>query len=248
MATFSADLWGIYLTLTESETKEIETAADVGSAISAIVAGAASGIPGGVAASAISAVLAGYLQLEKAVVGAVDQGAGVTLNLPWIAIYAEQFWVIYPTPVSPTLQNAWWWCSRCDGLFWSGTAGKVGGVCPTGGQHGPNTSSNYKLAVGIPTSPGQHDWRWCTKCSGLFWSGGAENTGVCPAGGAHGPRSGSGDYGIDMNDPNFAGQHNWRFCGKCNGLFWDSASPTGGVCPAKGTHQQAGSADYALMN
>lgn len=144
-------------------------------------------------------------------------------------------------------QTQWWWCSRCSGLFWSGAERSVGGICPTGGTHGPDLSSEYRLTVNVTTAPGQHDWLWCKKCSGLFWSPEAETAGACPAGGAHGPRSGSGNYALINDAPAFPGQHGWRYCGKCVGLFWNTAGPTGGVCPAGGTHVQTGTTDYALV-
>jgi hypothetical protein len=248
MATISADLWGVYLTLTESETKEVETAADVGSAISAIVNGVASGIPGGVSASAVSAVLAGYLQLEKALMGAVDQGAGVTLNLPWLAIYAEQFWLIYPTAVSIRLQANWRWCSRCSGLYWPDMDPSAG-QCPTGGAHGPNIGSNYRLVMDVPTYQGQHQWRWCVKCTGLFFAGGGTSAGRCPGGGQHSePVGGSSDYGLVMDVPSFSGQHEWRWCQNCSGLFFGGGGTSAGVCPAGGQHQVGQSSDYALMS
>jgi hypothetical protein len=248
MATISADFWAIYLTLTEDETKGLETAEDITSGVSAIVSGLASAIPGGIAAAAISAMLAGYLQIEEALVAAVDQGNGVTLNLPWVAIWADQFWLIYPTAVSVQMQQNWRWCSRCAGLFWPGTD-PTAGVCPAGGAHGPNTSSNYRLVMNVPNYQGQHDWRWCGKCSGAFWAGGQQNAGVCPAGGTH-PRGGSADYGLVTNDPSFSGQHGWRWCEKCSGLFWvfNASSTTGGTCPAGGGHVQGGTTDYALMD
>jgi hypothetical protein len=40
----------------------------------------------------------------------------------------------------------------------------------------------------------QHRWRFCRKCTGLFFNGGGA-LGVCPAGGEHDPSS-SGDYAL----------------------------------------------------
>lgn len=243
MATFSSDLWGVYLTLTEAETKEIEAAADVGSAISAIVAAAAA-VPPNLPLIALSGVLNLYLQLEKALVGAIDQGNGVTLCIPWIAIWNEQFWLIYPTPVSVTLQAHWRWCARCDALFFAGS-GQTAGVCPTGGTHGPNGSSDYKLVMDVPGYAGQHNWRWCSQCSALHFGG---VPGRCPATGAAHVSSPSSDYALVMDNPNFSGQHGWCYCGKCSGLFWVWKATSGGVCPAGGAHTQSGSSDYALMS
>ncbi len=248
MATISADFWAVYLTLTETETKEIETAEDIGSVVSTIVATVAKQVPGGIVVTVLAALVTGYLQLEEKLMAAVDAGNGVVLNLPWLAIWYGQYWSIYPTAVSTQTQQHWRWCSRCNGLFWVGTDA-AGGVCPGGGTHGPNTSSNYRLVMDVPNYQGQHDWRFCGKCAGLFWAGGQENAGTCPAGGSH-TRGGSSDYALIMNEASFSGQHGWRFCGKCAGLFWlwDTSVTTGGICPTGGGHVQAGTTDYALMN
>jgi hypothetical protein len=92
----------------------------------------------------------------------------------------------------------------------------------------------------LPSSgAGQSNWRWCSKCQGLFYGGAL---GVCPAGGTH-TKSGSGDYVLPTSG---AGQSNWRWCSKCQGLFYGGAL---GVCPAGGTHTDpatSGSWDYVL--
>ena len=41
-------------------------------------------------------------------------------------------------------------------------------------------------------------------------------------------------------------QDNWRWCSKCQGLFF-AGSPTKGVCPAGGQHSLEGSGNYRLM-
>jgi hypothetical protein len=41
-------------------------------------------------------------------------------------------------------------------------------------------------------------------------------------------------------------QRNWKFCTKCNGLFFNGGGVTG-VCPAGEGHDPTGSGDYALM-
>ena len=43
-------------------------------------------------------------------------------------------------------------------------------------------------------------------------------------------------------------QRNWRWCNKCQGLWFagNSVNPTG-KCPAGGGHTQGGSGDYALF-
>jgi hypothetical protein len=99
----------------------------------------------------------------------------------------------------------------------------------------------------------QHNWRWCSKCQGLWYAAASANpTGVCPAGGGH-SKGGSGDYAL-MGDPDgsfnntLLAQHNWRWCSKCQGLWYAAATANhDGVCPAGGGHSKAGSGDYALL-
>jgi hypothetical protein len=99
----------------------------------------------------------------------------------------------------------------------------------------------------------QRNWRWCSKCQGLWYSAASANpNGVCAAGGGH-SKGGSGDYAL-YGDPdgNFSttvmAQRNWRWCSKCQGLWYSAATanPTG-RCPAGNGHIKAGSGDYALF-
>jgi hypothetical protein len=41
-------------------------------------------------------------------------------------------------------------------------------------------------------------------------------------------------------------QENWRWCKKCEGLFY-AGHATKGVCPAGGTHMPEGSGNYRLL-
>jgi hypothetical protein len=99
----------------------------------------------------------------------------------------------------------------------------------------------------------QHNWRWCSKCQGLWYAAATQNpNGVCPAGGTH-SKSGSGDYAL-YGDPDGSfsstvmAQRNWRWCSKCQGLWYAAATQNpNGHCPAGGTHVHSGSGDYALM-
>jgi hypothetical protein len=99
----------------------------------------------------------------------------------------------------------------------------------------------------------QRNWRWCSKCQGLWYSAASQNpNGVCPAGGSH-SKTGSGDYAL-FGDPDGSfsatvmAQHKWRWCSKCQGLWYSAASQNpNGVCPAGGPHSKTGSGDYALM-
>jgi hypothetical protein len=110
-----------------------------------------------------------------------------------------------------------------------------------GGAHTKVGSGNYSLVHQATIAPGQSNWRWCSKCQGL-WFGGNASSGKCPAGGAH-TKVGSGNYTLAHQSG--AGQANWRWCSKCQGL-WFAGNPVS-VCPAGGMHTKVGSGDYRLV-
>jgi hypothetical protein len=77
----------------------------------------------------------------------------------------------------------------------------------------------------------QEEWRWCSKCHGLYFSGKPSigtTEGKCPAGGTH-SHAGSANYLLVLNS-NVPGQADWRWCSKCQGLFF--AGSPGSKCPA----------------
>jgi hypothetical protein len=89
----------------------------------------------------------------------------------------------------------------------------------------------------------QENWRWCSKCQGLAFAGGA--SGPCPAGGVH-DHAASGHYRLFHNAAGAPGQSNWRWCSKCQGLTFGGGAPT--LCPAGGNHDLSGSGDYTLVH
>jgi Peptidase family M23 len=131
-------------------------------------------------------------------------------------------------------QDEWRWCQKCQGLFFGGTPGlgTAGGKCPAGGAHAAIQSGNYILVVDS-AAPGQPDWRWCNRCQGLWFAG--HPVSKCPAGGSH-SQTGSGNYTIvDLavaNPPSAPGQADWRWCNKCQGLFFGGNAAS--ACPAGG--------------
>jgi len=147
-------------------------------------------------------------------------------------------------PAPPKHQFGWKWCKNCEALFFGGDIGGslAKSRCPVGGAHVQPHIGEYYLTIDTPSDPGQHFWRWCHKCSGLFYSG--HGAGKCPALGEH-DGSGSADYSLMQNVGTF--QNNWRWCNKCQGLFF--AGHGAGVCPATGGHalpEQTGSGDYSV--
>jgi len=179
-----------------------------------------------------------------------DKGNGVTVLMPWGWLVLGWFWFfeVNTRPGAPAIQQQddWRHCHRCTALFWAGQR-ETAGICPADGQpHDKTVSGNYTLMHDVTADPGQHDWRFCTKCNVLYFSGGAETSGVCPAGGQHGNRSASGDYSLAYDSPSAPGQAEWRWCGKCAALFHAGASATAGTCPGGGAHEKTFSSDYTL--
>ena len=66
------------------------------------------------------------------------------------------------------LEDDWWQCNKCQGLFFGGDWGT--GHCPAGGGHDGTGSDEISLDSG--TDPSQHQqtgWARCSKCEGLFF-------------------------------------------------------------------------------
>jgi hypothetical protein len=93
----------------------------------------------------------------------------------------------------------------------------------------------------------QPDWRWCHKCYGLFFANGQISMGKCPAGGQH-DKTGSGNYALAHNSPEYPGQSDWRWCQKCYGLFFANGQVSTGKCPVGGQHDKTVSGNYTLAH
>jgi hypothetical protein len=137
-------------------------------------------------------------------------------------------------------QSHWGWCSKCQGLAYTGIAP---GVCPAGGPHDFAGSNDYSLLHDLPGTIAQSNWRWCSKCQGLSYAG--DSPGVCPA--DHQPHAtASWDYALLHDTAMADAQADWRWCSKCQGLAFAGNSP--GVCPAGGGHNTSASYDYNLID
>lgn len=97
-------------------------------------------------------------------------------------------------------QSRWRWCKDCQGLFFEGNEGFFG-ICPSPSRgfriHNMIGSGNYRLEdVGNRDGVGgQEKWRWCRKCSGLFYDAETPGgSGVCPADHKTHDSVGSGNY------------------------------------------------------
>jgi hypothetical protein len=59
--------------------------------------------------------------------------------------------------------------------------------------------------------------------------------------------TGSGNYSLLHEAAVASGQQsNWRWCNKCQGLFFGGNA--GSVCPAGGPHSKVGSGNYSLIH
>jgi len=130
------------------------------------------------------------------------------------------------------VQDQWRYCVKCGEMTYSGFSDQ--GDCPAGGKHNHNDSFDYALAQDDQSAPGQHGWGWCHKCQALIYGNDSRgNKGACPAGGDH-DSGGSSDYALVHDDPEAQGQNNWRWCNKCEVLFYGGFPA--GKCPAGGNH------------
>ncbi|MFD8974900.1 hypothetical protein [Streptomyces sp. NPDC059593] len=137
-------------------------------------------------------------------------------------------------------QRDWRFCGKCLGLFWARDGSTAGTVCPAGGEHSFPPGSWMFFPPndhqGATPETGQRDWRYCSKCHGMFFAAEGETTGtVCPVNGREHtfhPDSWifflpSREHGASLE----GGQENWRYCARCHGLFWFGDGRRG-VCPA----------------
>ncbi len=149
-------------------------------------------------------------------------------------------------------QGDWRWCNKCQGLYYG--FGVATSHCPSGGTHAPaeqTGSFDYQLPHGaIAGANEQPDWRWCSKCQGLYYGPGVAAS-HCPTSGTHASaaESGSWNYHLPHDAPvNSPEQPDWRWCNKCQGLYY-GPGVAASHCPTGGTHTPAaesGSWDYHL--
>src|SRR2546423_14918511 len=100
--------------------------------------------------------------------------------------------------------------------------------------------SGIALDAAPAAEAAQHLWRWCYRCSGLWFSGNG-TSGGCPAGGGH-DGSRSGDYDLKFDTDGGQGQAGWVWCGFCQGL-WFGATFGFGACPARSDGHSIGRID-----
>jgi hypothetical protein len=150
---------------------------------------------------------------------------------------------IVTSNAAPGGQPGWEFCNKCAAMFYGNNV-----AISTCAVHTPTTThasggGTYALIDNVPSDPGQHHWRWCSVCQGMWYG---DNSGSsCPAnpGNPH-SQAGSGDYSIEVNPADY--QRNWRWCYRCQSLFY--ASNGAGVCSAgPGGHSFNASASYVFQ-
>ena len=151
-------------------------------------------------------------------------------------------------------QPGWRWCQKCEGLFFAGNPNQ--GTCPKDRQaHDGSQSGHYAAVFGdvADTTDFQNGWRWCHKCQGFYFAGGASQ-GTCPKDRQAHDGSQSSRYAAVFGDGALTagtiqipfGQGGWRWCHKCQGLFF-AGSSNQGFCPKDGhAHDPSQSARYAM--
>jgi hypothetical protein len=144
-------------------------------------------------------------------------------------------------------QREWRFCHKCFSMFYNGDPQGRKGLCAAGGAHQPQ-GFNFVLHYSserrqpVPGRDSQYEWRYCSKCFGMFFDGG-DGLGVCPLverdrefrDNRHRPYGFI--FGLPHDHAANPGQKDWRFCGKCFGLFFDDPKNSyKGKCPGGGVH------------
>ncbi len=146
----------------------------------------------------------------------------------------------------PQDQASWWRCGKCLLLFFDDGRSSAG-LCPDGGGHSKDGAGLSAPHGSIEEDPkNQAHWRFCRKCSGLFFAAGSD-LGTCAK--DHGPHQPMGfDFVLTHDVGEDAGsQANWRCCGKCAGLFY-AGSVAQGHCPKDGGGHAAAGYVFSLFH
>jgi hypothetical protein len=152
---------------------------------------------------------------------------------------------VSPACAAPSQDN-WGHCGNCNLLFFNG--GQTKGRCPAFGVPAKNahvaaklgsTLKRYQVTYDDSTGSGQGDWRFCTKCSVLFFNGYPEK-GVCAEDKGGHAAAGYNFFLYHDRSPSLDEEDGWRYCGNCHALF-TTKFPGAVGCPATGKgHVAAG--------
>lgn len=136
------------------------------------------------------------------------------------------------------VQTGWQWCSGCGGLVHDSREG----VCPQSMAHARVNA--YQVTTGDVPTAGVPGFRWCGRCSQLFYMPN-EASSRCPGGGTH--TSGeSGAYTVATVTSNRPEAGWWR-CGRCQSLFYANRG-VGGTCFDGAGHNAGDDVMYQLTS
>lgn len=150
---------------------------------------------------------------------------------------------------SITFQSGWVECGGCCSLVF--TDGEpFGGSCIFNLEFGHIFVPFGKYVVTFEGKgiKGQVGWRYCRKCSALFFANN-ETKGVCPKDHGHHDDSESGPYEL-LHTTNVStiirNFYRWRWCRKCEQLFRPPSNSLS-FCPRGGPHDSTGSGFYYVQ-
>ncbi len=135
------------------------------------------------------------------------------------------------------VSSGWRFCNKCQVLF---NTRHDSGSCASGGTHIAQ-GHDFFFPLRVPDTPTvQKNWRRCIKCQAMFFNGYQEK-GRCAAGGGHkADTDPDNNYAIPHDIPGTpTKQTDWRFCNKCQAMFYDGY-PAKGTCAAGGSHVAQG--------
>ncbi|BEP11787.1 hypothetical protein acdb102_00980 [Acidothermaceae bacterium B102] len=136
------------------------------------------------------------------------------------------------------VQQDWRFCNKCNTMFFDGFADNKG-ACPADG--GPHAAQGYMFVLehDVPEVPNtQGAWRFCNKCSAMFFDG-FPTKGKCDR--DLGDHVAQGFVFVLPHDvPSSPTQQTaWRFCNKCFVMFFDGFDAKG-HCAAGDVHTAEG--------
>jgi hypothetical protein len=143
---------------------------------------------------------------------------------------------------TPGRRSGWRSCRKCEAIYSDGDA-SFKGVCQRGGSHEPDPAvpEVFSLELGAQEDPqNQSNWRQCRTCLALYWAPDGHDSGLCPASGHHVATDDVFRVPHPSIEPYALGQPDWRFCDKCNALFWNGDGASGICARDGGPHRAAG--------
>lgn len=103
--------------------------------------------------------------------------------------------------------------------------------------------------AGTAYAASQGQWRWCSRCQGLFY-GPQQSTSICPGAPHHTIGAGSFNYSLTHDSPPITNslQSGWYWCSNCKGSYYGGIAPNNGRCPiSPGALHVAGASYHYLM-